>query len=111
MQGAGDNHVNFYSVWQGADHESCKRPCQCMFASVFERTDGFSEWRMIGEEGPGPLKVRRLFLTLLALMVGSICRSRRRDKRLITAGANRLLERMDCLPTGATEEGHRVSTE
>src|ERR1041385_5068724 len=111
MEGHRDNHIDVDPAWKGADHEVCEWSCQCMFASVFERTDGFSQWRKIGEEGPGSLKIRRLFLTLLALMIGSICRSRQRDKRLIAAAANRLLKRTDCLPTRVTEEGHRVSTE
>ena len=82
-----------------------------MFASILERADGFPEWRKVGEEGPGSLKIRRLLLTRLALMVRCIGRGRWRDKRLVAAGANRVLERTDGLPARATEEGHRVCAE
>jgi len=82
-----------------------------MFASILERADGFPQWRKVGEEGPGSLKSRRPFLTLLALMVRCIGRGRWRDKRLIAAGTNWLLERADGLPAHGTEEGHRVSAE
>ena len=82
-----------------------------MFTSIFERADGFLQWRKVGKEGPGPLKVRWPFLTVLAFMVRCIGRGCWRDKRLIAAGANWLLERADRLPARATEEGHRVSAE
>jgi hypothetical protein len=82
-----------------------------MFASILERTDGVPEWRKIGEEGPGPLKIRRPLLTVLAVMVRCIGRGGLRDKRLIAAGTNWLLERADGLPARGTEEGHRVSAE
>jgi len=82
-----------------------------MFASILERADGFPQWRKVGKEGPGSLKIRWPFLTLLALMVRCIGRGRWRDKRLIAAGANWLLEGADGLPARATEEGNRVSAE
>lgn len=82
-----------------------------MFASILERADGFLQGRKIGEEGPGPLEVRWPFLTLLALMVRRIGCGRRRDERLVTAGANWVLEWADGLPARGTEEGHRVGGE
>jgi len=82
-----------------------------MFASILERADGFPQWGKVGEEGPGSLKSRWPFLTLLALMVRCIGRGRWRDKRLIAAGTNWLLERVDGVPAGGAEEGDRVSAE
>jgi hypothetical protein len=82
-----------------------------MFASVLERAYGLSQWRKIWEEGPGALKFRRMFLTLLALMIRSIGRGCRRDKRLIAVGTHRMLEWADGVPARGTEEGHRVGAE
>ena len=82
-----------------------------MFASIFECADGFPQWRKVGEKGPGSLKIRWPFLTLLALMIRCIGRGCWRDKRLIAAGTNWLLEWADGLPARATEEGHWVSAE
>jgi hypothetical protein len=82
-----------------------------MFASIFECADGFPQWRKIGEEGPGPFKIRRPFYTVLTLMVRGIGRGRWRDKRLIAAGTHWLLERADGVPTRGTEERHRISAE
>ncbi len=82
-----------------------------MFASIFERADGFPQWREIGVEGPGSLEVRWPFLTVLALMVWRIGRGRWGDKRLIAAGTHWLLERADGVPTRGTEEGYRISAE
>jgi hypothetical protein len=82
-----------------------------MFASILERADGFPQWRKVGEEGPGSLKIRWPLLTVLALMVRCIARGRWRDKRLIAAGTNWVLERADGLPARSTEEGHRVGAE
>ena len=82
-----------------------------MFAPILERADGLPQWREVGEESPGSLKIRWPLLTVLALMVRSIGRGRWRDKRLIAAGTNWLLERADGLPAHGTEEGHRVGAE
>jgi hypothetical protein len=82
-----------------------------MFALILERADRFPQWRKVWEEGPGSLKSRWPFLTLLALMVRCIGRGRWRDKRLIAAGTHWLLERADSMPARGTEEGHRVSGE
>ena len=82
-----------------------------MFAPILERADGVPQWRKVGEEGPGPLKIRWPFLTVLALMVWSIGRGRLRDKRLIAAGTHRVLEGPDGVPARGTEEGYRVGAE
>lgn len=82
-----------------------------MFTSIFERTDSLLQWREIGEEGPGPLKVWRPFLAVVALMVGCVGRGRFRDKGLIAAGTSWLSERVDILPAGCTEEGYRIDAE
>ncbi len=82
-----------------------------MFASIFERADGFPQWREIGEEGPGPFKNRQPVLTVLAVMVWGVGCGHRRDEWLVTAGTNWVLEWADGLPTCGTEEGHRVGGE
>jgi len=82
-----------------------------MFASVLKRTDGVPQGREIGEESPGPFKVRRLFLTALALMIRCVGRGRVRDKWLVAAGTYRMLERADGVPARGAEEGDRVSAE
>jgi len=82
-----------------------------MFASILQRADSVLQGRKVGEEGPGSLKVRWPFLTVLALMVRCIGHGCRRDKGLIAAGTSRLLEPVDGLPARGTEEGYRVSAE
>ena len=79
-----------------------------MFALILERADRFPQWRKVGEQGPGSLKIRWPFLTLLALMVWGIGSGGQRDERPIAADTQWLLERADRLPTYRTEEGHRV---
>jgi hypothetical protein len=82
-----------------------------VFASILELADGFTQWREVGEEGPGSLELRRPFLTLLAVVVRCIGCGRWGDKRLIAAGTNGVLEWADSLPAGGTEERHRVGGE
>jgi hypothetical protein len=82
-----------------------------MFASILEWADGVPQWWKVGKEGPGSLKVRWPFLTVLALMVRGKGSGRRWDKRLIAAGTSWLLELADGLPARAAEEGDRVSAE
>src|SRR4051794_5040620 len=82
-----------------------------MFTMILERADGLTQRRKIGKQSPGSLKIRWSSLTVLALMIWSMGRGYRRDKRLIAASTNRLLERTDGVPARGTEEGHRVGAE
>ena len=82
-----------------------------MFTTILKRADGFPEGRKVGEESPRSFKIRRPFLTVLAMMVRCIGRGCRRSKWLIAAGTRRLPDRADRLPTHRTEEGHWVCAE
>src|SRR4029078_11593279 len=65
----------------------------------------------VREQGPGPLKIRWLFLTLLALMVWRTVCGSLRDEWLIAACTSRLPERVDGAPACGTDEGHRIPPE